>query len=73
MCKCSCLENDEGVPIDLTCSTGIGPEVFAYIGSDGGSNTDGPGPSASDLAFYNQHGFYIYDGYVEPYHSAIVH
>lgn len=43
--------------------TGIGPEVFAYIGSDGGSTTGGPGPSASDLAFYNQHGFYIYDGY----------
>lgn len=48
----------------LECSTGIGPEVFAFTGSDGGNYTGGPAPSASDQAFYNQHGFYVYNGYV---------
>ncbi|KAF9517655.1 glycoside hydrolase family 47 protein [Hydnum rufescens UP504] len=43
--------------------TGIGPEVFAYIGSDGGNYTGGPRPSPSDMDFYNQHGFYVYNGY----------
>jgi len=65
---------------DRKCSTGIGPEVFAYTGSDGGNYTGGPGPSASDQAFYNQHGFYVYDGYayliisifVYEYHTHLV-
>jgi len=40
--------------------TGIGPEGFAYISADG--NFTGHGnPSADQLAFYNQHGFYITD------------
>ncbi|KDQ13363.1 glycoside hydrolase family 47 protein [Botryobasidium botryosum FD-172 SS1] len=46
-------------------ATGIGPEVFAYVGSDGGTYT-GAGLSTSDLNFYNQvgfyHGFYVYPG-----------
>ncbi|KAI5118171.1 hypothetical protein M0805_005793 [Coniferiporia weirii] len=39
-------------------ATGIGPETFAFISSDG-NFTGGDAPSASDLAFYNEHGFYI--------------
>lgn len=39
-------------------ATGIGPEVFAYISQDG-NFTGGDAPSAADLAFYEQHGFYI--------------
>jgi mannosyl-oligosaccharide alpha-1,2-mannosidase len=42
-------------------STGIGPEVFAFIGEDGGFT--GSTPSASDIEFYNQSGFYVYSGY----------
>ena len=38
--------------------TGIGPEVFAYISSDG-NFTGGSPPTADQLAFYNQHGYYI--------------
>ncbi|KAF7343284.1 alpha-1,2-Mannosidase [Mycena venus] len=39
-------------------ATGIGPEAFAFIGTDG-NFTGGSTPSASQLAFYNQHGYYI--------------
>ncbi|KAJ6538726.1 glycoside hydrolase family 47 protein [Mycena sp. CBHHK59/15] len=38
--------------------TGIGPEAFAYISSDG-NFTGGGGISSSQLAFYKQNGFYI--------------
>lgn len=41
-------------------ATGIGPEVFAYSSADGNFTGDG-NPSADQLAFYNQHGFYITD------------
>jgi mannosyl-oligosaccharide alpha-1,2-mannosidase len=41
--------------------TGIGPETFAFISSDG-NFTGGGGPTAAELNFYNQHGFYITDG-----------
>ncbi|CAE6516520.1 unnamed protein product [Rhizoctonia solani] len=41
--------------------TGIGPEVFAYIGPDG--DYTGASPSASDLEFYQKNGFYVYNGY----------
>ncbi|KZT25742.1 glycoside hydrolase family 47 protein [Neolentinus lepideus HHB14362 ss-1] len=41
-------------------ATGIGPEVFAYFSSDG--NYTGVTPSTSDYAFYQEHGFFIYDG-----------
>jgi mannosyl-oligosaccharide alpha-1,2-mannosidase len=41
--------------------TGIGPEAFAYISSDG-SFTGGNTPSPADLAFNAQHGFYIFNG-----------
>ncbi|KAF7367205.1 alpha-1,2-Mannosidase [Mycena sanguinolenta] len=38
--------------------TGIGPETFAFISSDG--NFTGGSPITDDqLAFYNEHGFYI--------------
>ncbi len=40
--------------------TGIGPEAFAFISADG--NYTGSTPSASDLAFYNEHGFYLRSG-----------
>jgi mannosyl-oligosaccharide alpha-1,2-mannosidase len=39
-------------------STGIGPEVFAYISSDGNFTGDVP-PTADQLEFYNKHGYYI--------------
>ncbi|KAJ6595756.1 seven-hairpin glycosidase [Mycena vulgaris] len=39
-------------------ATGIGPEAFAFVSSDG-NFTGGNGISASQLTFYNQHGFYI--------------
>ncbi|KAI0672478.1 glycoside hydrolase [Trametes maxima] len=42
-------------------ATGIGPETFAYISSDG-DFTGGGAPSASELAFYKAHGFYITNG-----------
>ncbi|KAG9313397.1 glycoside hydrolase family 47 protein [Chiua virens] len=39
-------------------ATGIGPEEFAYISSDG-SYTSGPAPTTAQTQFYDQHGFYI--------------
>ncbi|KAK0458700.1 glycoside hydrolase family 47 protein [Desarmillaria tabescens] len=39
-------------------ATGIGPETFAYISSDG-NFTGGGTISADQLSFYQQHGFYI--------------
>lgn len=39
-------------------ATGIGPEVFAYISSDG-NYTGGTAPDQQHLDFYDQHGFYI--------------
>ncbi|CAE6513969.1 unnamed protein product, partial [Rhizoctonia solani] len=37
------------------------PEVFAYVGSDG--SYTGTSPSTSDLEFYQNNGFYVYNGY----------
>ncbi|KAI0738967.1 seven-hairpin glycosidase [Daedaleopsis nitida] len=42
-------------------ATGIGPESFAFISKDG--NFSGSTPSTSDVAFYNEHGFYITTDY----------
>ena len=39
-------------------STGIGPEAFAYISSDG-NFTGGDPITPEQLAFYNKHGYYI--------------
>ncbi|KAJ8585390.1 glycoside hydrolase family 47 protein [Rhizopogon salebrosus TDB-379] len=39
-------------------ATGIGPEVFAYMSSDG-NYSGNPAPGDEQLAFYNEHGFYI--------------
>ncbi|KAI0729772.1 glycoside hydrolase [Fomitopsis betulina] len=41
-------------------ATGIGPEVFAYLSSDG--NYTGSSPSDGDLAFYARNGFFIQPG-----------
>jgi len=41
--------------------TGIGPESFAFISSDG-NFTGGSAATSAELAFYKQHGFYITDG-----------
>ncbi|KAI9458580.1 seven-hairpin glycosidase [Lactarius psammicola] len=41
-------------------ATGIGPEGFAYISADGNFTGD-VNPTAAQLAFYDQHGFYITD------------
>ncbi|KAJ7367374.1 glycoside hydrolase family 47 protein [Mycena albidolilacea] len=38
-------------------ATGIGPEGFAFISSDG--NFTGDAITADEIAFYNKHGFYI--------------
>ncbi|KAF9495142.1 glycoside hydrolase family 47 protein [Pleurotus eryngii] len=40
-------------------ATGIGPETFAYISDDGSFTGSSNGPSAAQLAFNAQHGFYI--------------
>lgn len=40
-------------------STGIGPETFAYISDDGSFTGSSSGPTAAQLAFNAQHGFYI--------------
>ena len=40
-------------------STGIGPEVFAFISSDGNYTSANAVISDAELAFYNEHGFYI--------------
>ncbi|QRV84818.1 glycoside hydrolase family 47 protein [Ceratobasidium sp. AG-Ba] len=42
-------------------ATKIGPEVFAWVGPDGGYT--GATPSAQDIAFYKENGFYVYNGY----------
>ena len=48
----------------LFIRTGIGPEVFAYISSDGGY-TGSDAPTAEQLDFYDQHGYYIlYPDYI---------
>ncbi|KAJ7889770.1 seven-hairpin glycosidase [Mycena leptocephala] len=39
-------------------STGIGPELFSWISPDG-NFTGGDPPTAEQLEFYNEHGFYI--------------
>ncbi len=44
--------------IKLIFRTGIGPEAFAYISADGGYTGNGS-PSAEQLAFYLEHGYYI--------------
>ncbi|CAE6414848.1 unnamed protein product [Rhizoctonia solani] len=41
--------------------TGIGPEVFAYMGPDG--SYTGTAPSTGDLEFYRNNGFYVYNDY----------
>ncbi|KAG0316721.1 maturation of Asn-linked oligosaccharides protein, partial [Podila horticola] len=39
-------------------ATGLGPEMFAFVSSDG-SYTGGDAQTANQMAFYDQHGFYI--------------
>ncbi|KAG5635267.1 hypothetical protein H0H81_011892 [Sphagnurus paluster] len=43
--------------------TGIGPEGFAYVSSDGNYTGINPPPTEADLQFYTQHGFYPYARY----------
>ncbi|KAL5522646.1 hypothetical protein ACEPAG_8664 [Sanghuangporus baumii] len=42
-------------------ATGIGPEAFAWISPEG-NFTGGNAPTASDLEFYSEHGFYVLNG-----------
>ena len=42
----------------LPDSTGIGPEDFAYMSSDG-NYTGGGTPTSDQIQFYNEHGYYI--------------
>ncbi|EJD51258.1 seven-hairpin glycosidase [Auricularia subglabra TFB-10046 SS5] len=51
----------DGCLATYNTSTGIGPEVFAYASADG--NYTGGSSSAADLAYYREHGFYVYNGY----------
>ncbi|KAG5647464.1 hypothetical protein DXG03_009395 [Asterophora parasitica] len=44
-------------------ATGIGPEGFAYISSDGNYTGIYPPPTDADLEFYSKHGFYAYAPY----------
>jgi len=45
-------------------ATGIGPETFAYISSDG--NYTGSNITAQEVAFYDEHGYYVTDpGYYQ--------
>ncbi|CEL60910.1 putative mannosyl-oligosaccharide alpha-1,2-mannosidase 1B OS=Neosartorya fumigata (strain CEA10 / CBS 144,89 / FGSC A1163) GN=mns1B PE=3 SV=1 [Rhizoctonia solani AG-1 IB] len=56
------IDPSTGKPVgDYITATGIGPEVFAYIGLDG--NYTGVSPTASDLEFYQKNGFYVYNNY----------
>ncbi|KZV95871.1 seven-hairpin glycosidase [Exidia glandulosa HHB12029] len=50
----------DGCIATYNTTTGIGPEVFAYSSKDG--NYTGATPSADDLAFYQEHGWYVYNG-----------
>ncbi|KAK0457211.1 glycoside hydrolase family 47 protein [Desarmillaria tabescens] len=43
-------------------ATGIGPESFAYMASDG-NYTGATTPSADQLTFYEEHGYYITSSY----------
>ncbi|PPQ72724.1 hypothetical protein CVT24_012558 [Panaeolus cyanescens] len=42
-------------------ATGIGPESFAFISSDG-NFTGGSSPTSAQLSFYNKNGYYITNG-----------
>ncbi|EJD51250.1 seven-hairpin glycosidase [Auricularia subglabra TFB-10046 SS5] len=53
------LKLTDGCLASYNTATGIGPEVFAYASPDG--NYTGGTPSAADLAFYNEHGWYVYN------------
>lgn len=44
----------------VTRRTGIGPEAFGFISKDG--NFSGSTPSDGDIAFYDQHGYYLLPG-----------
>ncbi|KAJ7285729.1 glycoside hydrolase family 47 protein [Mycena rebaudengoi] len=52
------LELVDGCMNTYNTATGIGPEGFAYASSDG-NFTSFPDPTDEDIAFYNEHGFYI--------------
>ncbi len=46
--------------LTVTRRTGIGPEAFGFISKDG--NFSGSTPSDGDIAFYDQHGYYLLPG-----------
>ncbi|KAH7099793.1 seven-hairpin glycosidase [Auriculariales sp. MPI-PUGE-AT-0066] len=54
------LELVDGCIATYNTSTGIGPEVFAYATAT--SNYTGVDATADDLDYYNDHGFYVYNG-----------
>lgn len=47
-------------------STGIGPEIFAFMSSDG-SYTGGGTPTQANIDYYNIHGNYPYESYTYYY------
>jgi len=60
------LLNDACWNTYASSSTGIGPEVFAFISQDGDYAGEVP-PSAENLAYYHTHGNYPYSDYTYYY------
>ncbi|CUA76752.1 mannosyl-oligosaccharide alpha-1,2-mannosidase [Rhizoctonia solani] len=66
---------DYGLRLTDTCwntyertATGLGPEVFGFVGPDG--NKAGKAkPSSSDLAYYKENGFYSYNDSMWSYYD----
>lgn len=47
-------------------STGIGPELFGFMSSDG-NYTGGDTPTQANIDYYNLHGYYPYESYTYYY------
>lgn len=60
--ECLCIKRKKKlIHLSLTYfafRTGIGPEVFAFVSSDG-NYTGGSPATEAQIEFYNKHGFYI--------------
>ncbi|CAE6423030.1 mannosyl-oligosaccharide alpha-1,2-mannosidase [Rhizoctonia solani AG-1 IB] len=66
---------DYGLRLTDTCwntyertATGLGPEVFGFVGPDG-NRTGKVSPTEDDLAFYKKNGFYSYNDTMWAYYD----
>ncbi|CAE6521388.1 unnamed protein product [Rhizoctonia solani] len=66
---------DYGLKLTDTCwntyertATGLGPEVFGFVGPDG-DRAGKAKPSSNDLAFYKENGFYSYNDSMWSYYD----